>query len=138
MKSPNGVGLSPDGAVVYASDTYEGRLWAFDVTGPGEVARGPSPIMPGRVVQTLPGFQLLDSLAVEADGRVCVATVVNGGITIFSLDGATEHVAVPDRITTNLCFGGADMRDVWITGSSTGKLYKTRWPRPGRRLPFEA
>jgi len=36
---------------------------------------------------------LLDSLKVEADGRVCVGTLVNGGVTAFSLDGSTEHIA---------------------------------------------
>ena len=97
---------------------------------------GPLPIMPGRVVQTLPGFQFLDSLKVEASGRVCVGTVFNGGITVFTPDGETEHLAVPDLFPTNMCFGGEDMQDAWITASSTGKLYKTRWPRPGLKLAF--
>jgi gluconolactonase len=39
---------------------------------------------------------------------------------------------------TNICFGGADMRDAWITGSATGTLYKCRWPRPGLTLNFNA
>ena len=43
-----------------------------------------------------------------------------------------------DIFTTNLCFGGEDMCDVWITASSTGKIYKTRWPRPGLKLAFTA
>ena len=81
---------------------------------------------------------MLDSLAVEAGGKVCVATIINGGITAFDPDGSTEHYAVPDLVTTNICFGGADMRDAWITASSTGKLYKTRWPRPGLKLNFNA
>lgn len=134
----NGVGLSPDGATVYVSDTTFGRLWALDIVGPGKVKPGPLPVMPGRVVQTLPGFQWLDSLKVEADGRICVGTIFNGGITIFSEDGTTEHLAIPDLFTTNLCFGGADMQDVWITASSSGKIYKTRWPRPGLKLAFNA
>jgi gluconolactonase len=89
-------------------------------------------------VQTLPNFQWLDSLKVEKDGRVCVGTIFNGGISVFSADGGVEHVAVPDLFTTNLCFGGADMQDVWITASSTGKIYKGRWPRPGLKLAFNA
>ena len=40
--------------------------------------------------------------------------------------------------TTNMCFGGQDMQDLWITASSTGKIYKTRWPRPGLKLAFDA
>jgi gluconolactonase len=41
-------------------------------------------------------------------------------------------------LTTNLCFGGEDMQDVFITASSTGTILKTRWPRPGLRLAFNA
>ena len=137
LYTPNGVGLSPDGRVVYMADTLTGRLWAFDVVGEGELA----PVqlgMPGRVVVTLPGYQLFDSLAVEADGRVCVATIINGGISAVTPQGDVEHFAVPDLITTNIAFGGPDMRDAWITASSTGRLYRTRWPRPGLKLAFNA
>ena len=135
--SPNGIGLSPDEKTVYAADTQIGRLWAFDVTEPGVLAPGPG-FAPGRVVCNLPDYQLLDSLAVEAGGKVCVATIINGGITAFDPDGSTEHFAFPDLICTNICFGGADMKDAWITASSTGKLFKARWPRPGLKLNFNA
>jgi len=135
--SPNGVGLSPDETTAYVADTQLGRLWAFDIAAPGELAP-PAGFAPGRVVCNLPGFQLLDSLAVEAGGKVCVATIINGGITAFDADGATEHFPFPDLVVTNICFGGADMRDAWVTCSSTGKLYKCRWPRPGLKLNFNA
>jgi gluconolactonase len=136
LLSPNGVGLSPDGHIVYVADTMLGRLWAFDIEAPGRLK--PSSPGPGRVVCTLPGYQLFDSLAVEADGRVCVATLVNGGISVVSLDGSVVHVPAPDFATTNICFGGADLCDAWITCSSTGTLYRTRWPRPGLKLAFSA
>jgi gluconolactonase len=137
MISPNGVGLSPDEKVVYMADTNLGRLWAFDLAEPGVLAP-PAGFQPGRVICNLPGYQLLDSLAVEAGGKVCVATIVNGGITAFDPDGSTEHYPFPDLVTTNICFGGADMQTAWVTCSSTGKLYKARWPRPGLRLNFNA
>jgi gluconolactonase len=138
LLSPNGVGLSPDEKAVYAADSITGRLWAFDIAGPGELAAQPNPLTPGRVVATLPGYQMLDSMAVEAGGKVCVATLINGGISVFDRAGTVEHYAVPDPVVTNICFGGADMRDAWITASGTGRLYKTRWPRPGLKLNFNA
>ena len=134
LLSPNGVGLSPDERILYVADTWLQRLWAFDVEAPGVLA--PPGLAPGRVVANLPDYQLLDSLAVEAGGRVCVATIVNGGITAIAPDGSFEHVPVPDPVCTNICFGGADLRDAWITASGTGRLYKARWPRPGLRLAF--
>ncbi len=137
LLSPNGIGLSPDERKLYMADCMVGRLYEFEVPEPGVLAP-PTSIAPGRVVCTLPGFQWLDSLAVEASGRICVGTLWNGGITVFEPDGAYEHVPVPDPLTTNICFGGPDMRDAWMTCSSTGGLFKTRWPRPGLRLPFNA
>lgn len=137
LLSPNGIGLSPDGRVLYVADTVLARLWAFDVIEPGKLG----PMVgwaPGRVIGNLQGFQELDSLAVEASGRICVATIVNGGITVFDVEGTTEHHAFPDTLCTNICFGGPDMRTAWITASSTGKLYRVRWPRPGLKLNFNA
>jgi gluconolactonase len=134
--SLNGVGLSPDEKTAYCAETDTGRLWAFDLVAPGVL--DPAREGRGRVVCTLPGQQPLDSLAVEASGRICAATIYNGGITIFSPSGEHEHVAFPDMVTTNICFGGADMQDAYITLSGTGRLVKARWPRPGLRLNFNA
>jgi gluconolactonase len=133
--SPNGIGLSPDERTVYLADTQLGRLWSFDVAAPGELAPAAG-FATGNVVCNLPGYQLLDSLAVEAGGKVCVATIINGGITAFDPSGTTEHYAFPDLIVTNICFGGPDMMTAWITASATGKLFKARWPRPGLKLNF--
>ncbi len=138
MITPNGVGLSPDERTLYVAETHTSRVWAFDLGGPGEIAQSADLWAPGKVLGPLPGYQLLDSLAVEAGGKVCVATIVNGGITAFDPNGGTEHFAFPDPIVTNICFGGADMRDAWITASGTGKLYKQRWPRPGLKLNYNA
>jgi gluconolactonase len=138
LLSPNGVGLSPDERVLYAAETLTGRLWAFDIAAPGVLAPAAASYMPGRVVATLPGYQLVDSLAVEAGGKICVATIINGGITAFDPGGAIEHFPFPDLIVTNICFGGPDLRTAWITASGTGKLFRARWPRPGLKLNFNA
>lgn len=135
--SPNGIGLSPDGGMLYWVDSMMQRCWAARVTAPGvlEPAAGH---MAGRVVVNLPGMQWFDSLALEEDGRICAATLFNGGIMVIDpATGVYEHVPVPDPITTNICFGGPDMRTAWITGSATGTLFRCRWPRPGLRLNFQ-
>lgn len=136
--TPNGVGLSPNGRHIYIAETNTGRLWEYEIESPGKLVppAGPWPALNGRVYRA-DGYYLFDSLAMEADGRVCVATIFKSGITIFNPgDGSIEHVPVPDPITTNICFGGPDMRTAWITGSAYGRLYKCRWPRPGLRLQY--
>jgi gluconolactonase len=138
LDSPNGVGLSPDGTRIYVAETFTGRVWQWDVMRPGEVAEG-MPLAPGggTLLAGLPGYQLFDSLAVDADGNVCVATLVNGGITVLSTFGEVlEHVATGDPLTTNICFGGRDGRTAFITCSGTGRLVAVEWPRPGLKLMF--
>lgn len=133
MNTPNGIGLSPDEKKLYVAETITGRLMSFDIESPGEVSsRRPG----GDVVAGLPGLQLFDSLAVDGEGNVCVATIVNGGITIVSPDGKTDHVATDDPLTTNICFGGDDLKTAYITVSSTGRLVSCVWDRPGLALNF--
>ncbi len=133
----NGVGLSPDETAVYCAETNAGRLVAFDITGPGEIRRERGRF-PGRVVATMKGDppEYFDSLAVTASGRVCVATLITPGITSIAPDGSHAKVETPDPFTTNICFGGADMRDAWVTLSGTGKLARGRWAEPGLKLNF--
>jgi gluconolactonase len=134
LEMPNGIGLSPDGDTLYVAETITGRLFAFDVTGPGQVAVSQQ-WPPGRLVAGVGGLHLFDSLAVEAEGRICVATLVSGGITVVAPDGSdVEHVAMPDPQTTNICFGGPDHATAFITLSATGRLVARDWPRPGLRL----
>jgi gluconolactonase len=133
----NGVGLSPDERTVYCAETSAGRLVAFAVEAPGVLTRQRGRF-PGRVVATMPGepLEYFDSLAVTAAGNVCVATLLAPGITTVTPAGAWSKIETPDRMTTNICFGGADMRDAFITLSGTGRLAKMRWPEPGLRLNF--
>jgi gluconolactonase len=135
MDAPNGIGLSPDGSVLYAAETHTGRVFSWPVTAPGEVAATNPVGHGGHVLAGLPGMQLLDSLAVDASGWVCVATLVNGGITAISPDGAqVEHTPLPDPLVTNICFGGPGMRTAFVTLSATGQLVALDWPRGGFKL----
>ncbi len=140
VDSPNGIGLSPDGTHVYWAETYHGRVLQRRITSPG-VIEPPSPLDFSACLHGLVGYQLLDSLAVDGEGNVCVATLANGGITVISPDGSSvEHFATGDPLTTNICFGDDDgsgeYRTAYITLSGTGKLVKARWPHRGLRLNF--
>ena len=136
LNRPNGVGLSPDEKVVYVAESFTARLWAFDIIAPGVVAPPRDHMTPGRHVWNAPGYQVLDSLAVEEGGNICIATVVNGGINVVSPTGSAHHVAVPAFMVTNICFGGPERRTAWITAGGSGELFKVEWPRPGLRLNF--
>jgi gluconolactonase len=130
----NGIGLSPDGRTVYSAESYTGRLIAFDLAGPGQVVKGGRG---GGLVGAAPGRAFFDSLAVQANGDICIASLAHG-ITTMTPAGACRQDALPDRMTTNICFGGSDLRDAFITLSETGRLIRTRWPEPGLKLNFSA
>jgi gluconolactonase len=134
LDSPNGVGLSPDGRRLYAAETHTGRVYYWDLEAPGVIA---AESHQNRLLAGLPGLQLLDSMAIDSEGHVCVATLINGGITRISPDGARiQHFPMPDPLTTNLCFGGPDLRTAYVTLSGTGRLAKVRWPVPGLKLNY--
>ena len=138
MVMPNGIGLSADETRLYVAETEPCRLWEFEITAPGEVHKEPWPSPHGGRLMAGPGgYQRFDSLALDADGNVCVATLINGGITVVSPDGArVEHIPMPDRYTTNICFGGPALRTAFITLSMSGRLVATEWPRPGLALQY--
>ncbi len=132
----NGIGLSPDGKTLYVAETETGRLWAWDILGPGQLRKEPWPSPHGgRLVCQFPGFRRLDSIAVAASGNIIVATLVSGEVTTVSPAGEIlRAVKMPERMPTNICFGGADMRTAYVTLSLTGRLVALPWDEPGLRL----
>ncbi|WP_421724182.1 SMP-30/gluconolactonase/LRE family protein [Bauldia sp.] len=120
---PNGLCLSPDERTLYVSDSSERhhKVVAYDV-GAGWAMTNPRDfaVMPVGVP---------DGMRVDADGNLWVGG--GDGVYIYAPDGSPMgHVAVPEMVT-NLEFGGADLRDVFITAVSS--LYRVRAATPGGR-----
>jgi len=136
LDAPNGVGLSPDGHQLYVAETHQGRLYCWDLAGPGLIANYFGPHHRGKVLADPEGGSLFDSLAVDLAGNICVATIRNGGITVVTPQGAHHHRSFPDPLTTNICFGGKDLRTAFITLSGTGLLVSCQWETPGLPMAF--
>ncbi|MCY3567367.1 MAG: SMP-30/gluconolactonase/LRE family protein [Chloroflexi bacterium] len=136
----NGVGLAPGDTHVYIAETPTGRLFGWEIAEPGVLAADDAAAGFNAFIANAGGYTLFDSLAVEESGNVCVATIGPGGVTVIDpATGEVEHVAVgDDPLTTNICFGGPEMRTAYITLSTTGRLISCEWPRPGLRLNFNA
>jgi gluconolactonase len=135
----NGIGLSPDENTLYIAETPTARLWAYDLSEPGTVRprdviyRGER----GKPIAGLGSYQMFDSIAVEANGNICVATLVSGCISVIAPDGTlVEQLPTGDRVTTNIAFGGSELKTAYITLSGRGELIAMDWPRPGLALNF--
>ena len=143
LMSPNGVALSPDGHTLYYAETEGARLWAYDIASPGVLHKADWPSTNGgRLLIASPGghWQRFDSMAVDALGNLYVATLLHGGISMVSASGQwLGHVPLPDRMPTNLCFGGPDLRTLFVTLSGSGRLIAIDdWPVPGLALHYGA
>jgi gluconolactonase len=139
LERPNGIGLSPDEKTLYVVETPTARCWAFTLSGPGQIesANGPYRGEKGRVVVGLGGYQMFDSLAVDSEGHICVATLVTGAVSDIWPDGSrVDQYTLPDMMVTNVCFGGRDLRTAFATLSMGGTLVSFEWPRPGLPLNY--
>lgn len=129
VPSPNGVALSPDGRMLYLAVTRGNCVWRVPLLPDGSVAK---------VSQffTSYGPSGPDGLAVDAQGRLLVA---NPGLGyVWVLNGRAEPVEVlrgaPGSSTTNLAFGGADRRTLYVTDSTHGNILRAPMEAAGLAL----
>jgi sugar lactone lactonase YvrE len=102
----NGIGLSPDGKRLYHNESTVGTI-AYDIGPDGSLSGG----------EMLWQMSDVDGLAVDALGRIWIASTGVGAITRLTPDGRIDWQAeVPGA--TSISFGGADLKDVYVTTSS--------------------
>ncbi len=143
LVTPNGVGLSPEEDRLYYAETMTGRVRYWELESPGVVkSAGPqlssSAGFPSVRLGTVLDDGRVDSLAVDSEGNVCVATLGNGCVTAFTPDGEIRAIVpVPgEPMVTNVCFGGPDLTTAYITCSAFGRLVSHDWHCPGLPLNF--
>ena len=132
----NGLGFSPDGGTLYHSDSRRQTVYRYAVAEDGNLGEK-QPF--AHVGQGSP-----DGLAVSEDGAVWLAVAGGGGVSVFEPDGRLrEHVAIPMPMCTSVCFGGDDLRDLYIVtgsvgveGDREGSVYRLRTDVPGLPVPL--
>ncbi len=131
----NGIGFSPDGSVMYHSDSTNGHLIVHDIAD-GAVSNRRA-LSPG-------GRFDPDGLAVDEAGTIWVADFGAGAARAISPAGEEiDRVEVPADSVTSLCFGTGDRRDLYIvTADNTddpsrgGTIFRTRVDVPGLVAPM--
>ena len=123
----NGLGLSADGKRLYHSDARRQMVRVYDVEHDGSVGNW-------RCFCFMGDGRVPDGLKVAVDGSVWVADAHGGRVAVFEADGRHRmDLSVPLPMVTSLCFGGDDLKDLYVvTGSRggpsdrCGTIYKTR------------
>ncbi|MCD6304275.1 MAG: SMP-30/gluconolactonase/LRE family protein, partial [Planctomycetes bacterium] len=111
LRKPNGLVGTPNGRILYVGDIGAGRTYAYDVRPDGTLAN-----------KRLFCAMGSDGMTIDEEGNVYLT---GKGVTVFDRRGRkVAHIAVPQRWTANVCFGGRDRRTLFIT--AMGGLYSIR------------
>jgi sugar lactone lactonase YvrE len=109
----NGLAFSPDGRILYASDSPTRRIEAFDL----DPATGA--LSNRRVFLDLPpGEGFVDGAAVDAEGGYWLATVGLGQLRRYRPDGELDRVIeLPFSNPTKPAFGGPNLDVIYVTST---------------------
>ena len=129
VPSPNGIALSPDEKVLYVAATRGNCVWRAPLMEDGSTSKV------GQFF-TSRGPSGPDGLAVDESGRLLVA---NPGLgVVWVLDAMAQPVEVlrsaAGTAVTNLAFGGAGGKTVYLTESATGSILTAAMDTPGLKL----
>ena len=109
----NGLGFSPDGRTLYHSDSRRQTVFSYPVGEGGDLGEK-TPF--ARTERGSP-----DGLVVSEDGAVWVALAGGNAVGVYEPDGMVrKYVEIPQPMCTSVCFGGADLRDLYIVSGSAG------------------
>lgn len=115
-EAPNGLCFSPDGARLYVNDSERRHIRVYDVDAAGAAAGGRL-FAETRDDDGALGYGSPDGMKVDAAGDVWCAGP--GGIHVFDPEGALLGVVPTPQFPANFCFGGDDMRDLFIAAGTT-------------------
>jgi D-xylonolactonase len=131
----NGLGFSPDSKKLYHSDARDGLVRVYDVLEDGKLSLW----KPFVLIEN--GHA--DGLAVGEDGSVWIAIAHGSRVDVFEPNGyLRDTLSIPLPMVTSVCFGGADLKDLYVvTGSrggpeeNCGTIYRIRVDVPGVSIP---
>jgi sugar lactone lactonase YvrE len=130
MGTTNGIDLSPDGRTLYVGESGTGQIWSYAIRG--------TALANARLVKTFEA-DTIDGLRTDVAGRLLVARILKGSIAVMSPDGKVEReIALRGKEPTNLAFGGADGKTIFVTQRQGGYVESFRTDLQGREHCMQA
>jgi sugar lactone lactonase YvrE len=125
MGTTNGIEVSPDGRRLYVNESAQRKVWAYDLAADGTIRNK-------RLLIEFPDHGL-DGMRSDADGNLYIARYGAGAVAVVSPEGRLlREVRLRGEKPTNVAFGGADGREVYVTLQDRGAIESFRSDRPGR------
>ncbi|TPN81088.1 SMP-30/gluconolactonase/LRE family protein [Mesorhizobium sp. CU2] len=112
----NGLAWSPDGKTMYHADSRAAYVRAYDFDREGRISNGRS------LATFAESDGLPDGAAVDVEGNYWTAGVTAGVLSKLSPDGQRlDIIRLPVRAPTMPCFGGRDLKTMFITSLATDR-----------------
>ena len=120
----NGKAWSPDGQVMYHADTSRNIIWQYDY----DLSSGS--LSNKRTFVRVDGGSP-DGICTDSKGRVLAALYGGSCVAVYSpRGGLVEKIALPVPNVTSCCFGGKDLRTLYITTAYDGMDAAAREQHP--------
>jgi len=125
MGTANGIEVSPDGRRLYVNESVQRNVWVYEIGPDGGISNK-------RLLLAFPDHGM-DGMRSDADGNLYIARYGAGVVAVVSPTGdVLREVRLKGLKPTNVAFGGADGRDVFVTLQDRGAIETFRSDRPGR------
>jgi gluconolactonase len=106
LKQPNGIIGTPDGKTLYVADIKAGKTFKFSIQADGSLTG-----------KTLFASMGSDGMTIDKKGNIYLT---GKGVTVFNSKGEKiDHIPIDAGWTANVCFGGKDMKTLFITASES-------------------
>jgi len=137
LQFANGMAVGPDGESLFVAETITGLIHSYPLSDISPRTRRTFGSVLRRAPTDYPRIAGPDGMAFDEEGRLLVAVLTQGTLTVLGSDGRVqEHVALPDSFPTNVAFGGPHRSTVLVTGCETGVLYGLDWDCEGLELHY--
>lgn len=104
LQQPNGIIGTPDGKLLYVADIGAGKTYRYDIAPGGQLLNRQLFVEQGS-----------DGMTIDNQGNVYLT---GNGVTVYAPTGRKiEQIAIPEKWTANVCFGGKKRDVLFITAS---------------------